>query len=41
MEEDYIFQGSNAHTNTKKVINLRDAIEELKKNINNLEYLNN
>lgn len=38
MEEDFIFQGSNAHTITKKILNLRDAVEELKKNIYNLDY---
>ena len=41
MEDDYVFKGSNAHTVTKKPINLKDAIEELKKNINNLDYINN
>lgn len=41
MEEDFIFEGSNAHTNVKKPIKLKDAVSELKKNINNLEYINN
>lgn len=41
MEDDYVFEGSNAHTNTNKSIKLKDAISELKKNINNLHYINN
>jgi cytoskeletal protein CcmA (bactofilin family) len=41
MEEDFIFEGSNAYTNIKKSIKLKDAISELKRNINNLDYINN
>lgn len=41
MEEDFVFQGSNAQTITKNTLNLKDAINELKKNVNNLDYLNN
>ena len=41
MEDDFIFEGSNAYTKTNKSINLKDAINELKKNINDLDYINN
>ena len=40
MEDDYVFEGSIAHTNTKSTIDIQKAINELKKNINNLDYLN-
>jgi len=39
MEEDYVFEGSVAHTYTKSNIGIQKAIDELKKNINNLDYL--
>lgn len=42
MEEDYVFEGSEAHTiNEKNTISIEKAIDELKKNLNNLDYLNN
>ena len=41
MEEDYLFEGSEAHTlNNNNTITIQKAIDELKKNINNLDYLN-
>jgi len=39
MEEDYVFEGSVAHTYTKTGIDIQKAIDELKKNINNLDYI--
>ena len=39
MEEDYVFEGSVAHTYTKTAIGIQKAIDELKKNINNLDYI--
>ena len=40
MEEDYVFEGSVAQTFTNTSIDIQKAIDELKKNINNLDYLN-
>ena len=40
MEEDYVFEGSVAHTYTETAIDIQKAINELKKNINNLDYIN-
>jgi hypothetical protein len=39
-EDDFVFEGSVAHTYTKSTIGIQKAIDELKKNINNLDYLN-
>ena len=39
-EEDFVFEGSIAHTYAKSTIGIQKAIDELKKNINNLDYLN-
>ena len=39
-EDDFVFEGSIAHTSTKSPIDIQKAIDELKKNINNLDYLN-
>jgi hypothetical protein len=39
-EDDFVFEGSGAHTYTKSPIGIQKAIDELKKNINNLDYLN-
>lgn len=39
-EDDFVFEGSVAHTHTKSTIDIQKAIDELKKNINNLDYLN-
>ena len=39
-EDDFVFEGSVAHTFTKSTIGIQKAIDELKKNINNLDYLN-
>ena len=40
MEEDYVFEGSVEQTFTNTTIDIQKAIDELKKNINNLDYLN-
>ena len=40
MEDDFVFEGSLAHTYTKSTIGIQKAINELKKNLNNLDYLN-
>ena len=39
-EDDFVFEGSVAHTYAKSTIGIEKAIDELKKNINNLDYLN-
>lgn len=38
-EDDFVFEGSVAHTFAKSTIDIQKAIDELKKNINNLDYL--
>jgi len=42
MEEDYVFEGTNIRTLiNNQTFDIKKALDELYKNIQNLEYLNN